>query len=204
MKKTFSTKVIAEIAIFAAVALALDFFASGIWRFAFVNGGSISFAAVPVIFVAYRRGFLPGLLCGLLVSLLQMLGGIYAIASNWYNVLLQILLDYVVAYPLIAMAGIFSKKFRETDDIKKKRNYLIFGCILGCMLKFLSHFLAGVIFWSDSIAWKAFENSSVLYSLVYNGAYCIPNLILTTIILVIILMKQPKFFEVDHPKEVEE
>lgn len=198
MKKEFTTKLIAEIAIFAAAAIALDFLSSGIWRFAFVNGGSVNLAVIPLIIITYRRGFLSGLICSIIVAFAQFLGGFYAIADTWYNVFFQIMLDYVVAFPLVAIgAGIFAKSFRSSNDLKKQTTLLILGSVIGTTLKFVSHFLSGVIFWSDSISWNAFNGMPILYSFVYNGAYCIPTIIIATIIVTIIFKKQPSFFNVN-------
>ena len=51
-QKVFSTKVLAEIAIFAALGLVLDALSSGLFRGIWVNGGSICIAMTTVfIFV---------------------------------------------------------------------------------------------------------------------------------------------------------
>ena len=86
MKRKFSTRVLAEVAIFAALAFALDALQGGIFRGVFASGGSIGFAMVPVFLISYRRGLWPGIICGLILSLVQMLGGIYVInASSFEN-----------------------------------------------------------------------------------------------------------------------
>lgn len=192
-EKKFTVSVITEIAVFAAIAFALDLLAGGIWRFAFVNGGSISIAMLPILFVTYRRGLLPGLVCGLIVSLLQMLGGLYVIAGAWYAVFLQILLDYILPYPLIALAGLF---FMIAKKRKKNTLLIILGVVFAGLMKLLCHFLAGFIFWKTSIAWEAFEGMPALYSLVYNGSYILPSIVICTVIFIIIYKMQPDLFKV--------
>ncbi len=182
--------VIAEIAIFSALGFALDILQSGLFRGLFPNGGSIGIAMIPVLVIAYRRGFGPGLVCGLIVSLLQMLGGIYAIADKWYLVLLQISLDYILAYPLVAFAGLFSKVYQNSTTKKQKIAFLCIGTTIGGLLKLASHYAAGVIFWSSSCP-ADFLGGPAVYSLVYNGAYMIPNIILSALILILIALKQP-------------
>lgn len=189
-KKEIKLQIIAEIAIFSALAFALDILQSGLFRGLFPNGGSIGIAMIPVLVISYRRGLIPGLICGLIVSLLQMLGGIYAIADKWYLVILQVMLDYVVAYPLVAFAGVFYKSYQKAEKNSQKIKYLWLGTILGGMLKLASHYAAGVIFWSYTCP-ENFLGGPLVYSLVYNGAYMIPNIILSAIILIIIDKKQP-------------
>ena len=123
-KQTFTTKVLAEVAIFAALAFALDALQGGMWRGVFVNGGSIGLAMLPILVISYRRGLVPGLLCGLIVSLVQMLGGIYVInASNYEGAMkvlgpfFQIGLDYVLAYTVVGFAGAFHFLFEISIEV---------------------------------------------------------------------------------------
>ena len=187
-KQKFKTNVIIEIAIFAAIALALDFLQGGLWRGVFVNGGSIGLAMIPVLIMGYRRGFIAGLVTGLIVSLLQMMGGIYVISNSWYNALLQISLDYLLTYPVIALCAIFRKPFMNAENTKQKLLYLSLGTLIGGLGKFLMHFLAGILFWKNF----DFKGGYVLYSLVYNGGYMLPNIIIAIIIMIVLYLKAPK------------
>ena len=181
-------KLIAEIAIMAALAFALDFIQGPITRGLFPNGGSIGIAMLPILILAFRRGTKYAFISGLILSFLQMLGGIYLSANVWYMIILQILLDYILAYPLVAFAGIFRKNYINSDNKTLKNAFLINGTILGGVLKILCHYLAGVIFWSSSCP-EGFSGGAHLYSIAYNSSYMIPNIILNTIILIIISSK---------------
>ena len=203
MKKSdFQTKVIAEVAILSALAFALDVLQGGYSRGIFENGGSIGIAMLPILLVCYRHGFLPGLVSGLIVSFLQFMGGIYAIADTWYNMLLQVLLDYIIAYPLVSVAGLFANKFKNSTDNKQRLNYLVLGTTVGGMLKFLSHYLAGVIFWSSSCP-ENFPGGPNFFSFVYNGGYCIPNIILSCIFLGLFLDKAPHLYIFNKKESLE-
>ena len=195
MKEKFTTKVLVEIALFAAISFALDLLASGLSRFLFVNGGSFSIAMLPIFILAYRRGFTPALICGITVSLLQTISGVYIVAGNWYYALAQVMLDYILTYPMVALAGIFARSFQKTDKKNKKYLLIIIGCIVGGLGKYLCHVLSGVIFWSSSIAWSSFEGMPFVYSLVYNGAFCLPNIVICVIIMVLIYKLQPQLIE---------
>lgn len=190
MKNKFNLNVFAEIAIFSALTFALDILQGGLFRGVFPNGGSIGIAMLPIFIISYRRGFVPALLCGVIASFLQMLCGVYAIAGSWQMILLQILLDYIITYPLVAFAGLFYKSFKNAKSSKKQNLYICLGSVLGGLLKLLSHYLAGVIFWKDNCP-ADFLGGPAVYSLVYNGAYVIPSIIICVVILVIINLKQP-------------
>ena len=188
MKKK-STKVLVEIAIFAALAFAFDALQGGVWKSVFPNGGSIGLAMVPILIICYRRGLGAGIACGAIVSFIQTLGGIYVIqGENFTNPFLrvcgpfiQVCLDYLLAYTVVGFAGVFMKKYKQTSKI----GYIIAGVALGGGLKYLCHFLAGVIFWPGEM-WGV---SGAWYSLLYNGLYCVPNIILCGILMVIFALK---------------
>ena len=187
--KTFSARGMAEIAIMTAIAFGLDFLQGGLWRGVFVNGGSIGLAMVPILVLCYRRGFLSGLISGIVLAFLQMLGGVYAIADSWYKVLFQILLDYVLAYPVVAVAGLFYVPFQNAKSNKEKIGFVAIGSTIGGILKFLCHFLAGVLFWPNNAL-----GGKYTYSLIYNGGYMLPNIILSIAIMIVLVVKVPSVF----------
>lgn len=186
--KILSARGIAEIAILTAIAFGLDFLQGGLWRGVFTNGGSIGLAMIPILLLCYRRGFISGLISGFVLSFLQMLGGVYAISDTWYNVFLQIGLDYIFAYPVVALAGLFFKPFQNANNNKDRIKWIIVGTTIGGVAKFMCHFLAGILFWKNF----AFKAGPYVYSLVYNGAYMLPNIIIAAVILIIILLKAPQ------------
>lgn len=218
MKQKFNVKVMAEVAVFAAIAFALDALQGGIWKSAFPNGGSIGLAMVPIFIISYRRGLLPGLLCAFILSVVQMLGGIYIINSGtiadslavigitssgaikFFEVcgpFLQVLFDYVLAYTFVGFAGAFSKKYFKSAAMSKKIGFIILGCVIGGLLKYACHVLSGLFFWPGEI----FGISGAMYSFIYNGLYCIPNIIICTIIMVLIARFYPMLL---NPNEGEE
>lgn len=204
--RVLNTRAIAEIAIFAAIAFILDFIQEKIWNLTplFPNGGSIGFAMVPIMIISFRRGIICGGICGLITGLLQMLGGVYAIGGSkwqWYDVFCQILLDYTLTYCAV---GILSGIIFHLLSVEKSNKYnisiIILGVIIGGLGKFLCHYLAGVIFW-QSFEIFGMSVSASLYSFIYNGLYCIPNIIVCLIIIIIIYWKSPKFFYISYEGE---
>lgn len=190
-KKWMSTRAITEIAILTAIAYVLDALQGGLWRGLFPSGGSIGFAMLPILILSYRRGLLPGLIAGFILSFIQMMGGVYAIADSWYKVLAQIGLDYILAYPCVALAGAFFRTYQKAESQKQKTYFLIYGAVLGGMLKYACHFLAGVFFWPAT----TYSDIPAIHSLIYNGLYMVPNIIVNTIVLVLISWKVPQVLQ---------
>ena len=85
-----------------------------------------------------------------------------------------ILLDYVLAYTSLGIAGIFRNKGAAG---------WLGGTILAVFIRFLFHFLSGVVIWhSYGELWNGFStDNTVLYSLLYNGSYMLPEMIFTGI-----------------------
>jgi thiamine transporter len=81
-----------------------------------------------------------------------------------------IVFDYLLAYTVIGVAGIFRKKGAVG---------VCLGTAAALALRFVSHFVSGYFFF-DIWMPETFSNSAV-YSVVYNGTYMLPELIATVI-----------------------
>lgn len=196
-KKRLSINQICEIGLLSSICLALDFLQGGIFKGIFPSGGSIGLSMIPLLVLAYRRGLPSALVGGICVSFLQMLGGVYAISDSWYKVFFQILLDYILTYPMVSLAALFYNPFKNAESKNKKVLYVILGTTLGGFLKFLCHFIAGILFWANF----SFPGGPVVYSLVYNGAYMLPNIIISCIVMALLVIKMPTLF---IPKQKDE
>lgn len=144
-------------------------------------GGSVTIASmVPLVIISYRHGLKWGLATGFTHGLLQMVvGEFYAPPTKTILAFaLVVLLDYVIAYTVIGSASLFGKPF------KNKSISIAVGAFSATTLRFICHFLSGIIIWGS----YAPEGTSVwYYSLTYNGSYMVPEIILTTIVSVLIL-----------------
>lgn len=174
-----------EVAIFTALALVLDlvpFLQFKIWA----QGGSISFAMIPIFIVAFRWGIKGGLISGFLWGVLQV-----AVGTAYILTPLQGFIDYGFAFTALGVAGIFAKPIQLA--VKKGNtgvylSYITLGVFIGSMLRFIAHYIAGVVFFSSAI-----EGQPVwLYSFVYNISYMFPAFILCTICVFFLFHKQPK------------
>ena len=189
MKNTSKTiRTICEIGIFAALGFVFDELQGILSKGIFVNGGSIGFAMIAVLIVAYRRGFIPAFLTGLLMGLLDIATSAYILNP------MQLLLDYILPYAVVGIAGLLKPLFDKYDGKAERILWLIAGAFVGGLAKFLSHYFAGIFFWADpaNFAWDLNKMNPYLYCAVYNVAFIGPSIILTGALLVIIYLTNPK------------
>ncbi|MCR5231639.1 MAG: energy-coupled thiamine transporter ThiT [Acholeplasmatales bacterium] len=202
MKKSIlSVRILAEIAIFAAIGFALDYLQGALWSGVFFNGGSIGLAMVPIFIISYRRGLIPGILCGLILSFVQLLGGSIYVLAFW-----QFMLDYIFAYTVVGFAGAFAGLYKKSNNFGLKIVWIIVGCFVGGMLKYSSHVIAGIAYWlgNGEGTFLGVADNSALFSWVYNGAYCIPNIIISMVVMVIIAKFYPVFLNPEEKEAVKE
>ena len=197
-KKVFSTKIMAEVALLAALAVVLDLLQSAICKFfpLWPNGGSVGIAMVPIIILSYRRGLLCGLLGGFLVGLLDMLDGVglSPLAGNGWMVLASVLLDYILAWTLVGFSGVVGSKVRHAKSKTSLCAWGVLGVVIGGGARFVSHFLSGMYMWEKGteVLNIALDLGHWLYSLLYNGSYLLPCIVLCCILVPLLLMYQPR------------
>lgn len=147
------------------------------------NGGSLTPAMFPIVFFAVRWGLGKGLLAGFAFGALQLIfDGAYA--WGWQSMLL----DYLVAFTPLGLAGLF----------KGKRWGIFPGTVLGCVCRFLVHYISGVTIYriyepTTVPGFGTFDNAA-LYSLVYNGVYMLPNMLLALAIAGVLYVPLKKYF----------
>ena len=138
MSKTYSkTRTLVECALMIALGTVL----ANIKIFEMPNGGSITLLSMlPFILVSYRHGTKWGLFTGFVNSLLQMLLGFYAPpAPGLLPLVGMILLDYVLAFTLLGLAGAIAKPF------KNRLVGVAVGTAAVCGIRFLCSFLSGIV-----------------------------------------------------------
>jgi len=184
---TSNTRTLAE----CAVLIALGTILAQLKVYELPNGGSITAASmVPFILVSLRHGPRWGLLTGFANSLLQMLlGGLWPTPAGTAGAMaLEVILDYLMPFTVLGLAYIFAKPFGES----KKLQGIICGTIAVCCLRFLAHFLSGIIVWG-SIAQDGI--GAVTYSLTYNGSYMLVETIISVIVIALLYKSAPKLFK---------
>ncbi len=170
-------------------------------------GGTITLASMfPIVLIAYKYGTKWGLLSGFTYSLVQMLLGAKTVSAMFlpgddqmvlWQAICICLLDYVLAYTLLGLGGIFKGKF------KKPAAELALGAFVALLLRYLVHIVSGAIFYGAYAEWfftqegfysigekilGTFSGSSlaIVYSIFYNGLYMVPEIIITTVVAAIL------------------
>ncbi len=153
-----NSQVLAEIAIFVALSTALSL----IVVYTMPQGGSITLASmVPLLWLALRRGPKVGVAAGVLYGLIQ-----FALLPYIADPL-QVLLDYPIAFGVLGLAGFFKR-------------WPVVGASVGITLRFVMHFIAGVISWAPIYAPNM---DPYVYSALYNGSYLLPELVISGFVL---------------------
>ena len=102
---------------------------------------------------------------------------------------------YVLAYTVVWFCWCyFTKKLLKIPIVKEKKVcYVILGSAFGGLLKYACHVIAGGVFWlNQGSSFWGINDDSWLYSFIYNGAYCIPNIIICGAVMVIFALYYDK------------
>jgi thiamine transporter len=139
--------------------------------YTFPQGGSVTCAMFPILLYAVRWGLGRGLLAGFVYGCLQLVfDGAYA--WGWQSMVL----DYLLAFTPLGLAGLF----------KGKRWGIFPGTVLGCAARFAVHYYSGVtvyrITMPTEIPGFGVFDSAEIYSLVYNGCYMLPCMVIALVI----------------------
>ena len=166
-----------------AIMVALAFVLSFVKLYELPNGGSLTPAMFPILLFAVRWGLGKGLMAGFVFGLLQLIFD-SAYAWGWQSMLL----DYLLAFTPLGLAGLF-----------RSRSWGIFpGTVLGCAGRFIIHYISGVTIYriiepTEIPGFGVFDDA-VLYSLVYNGSYMLPNMLLALAIAAALYVPMKRFY----------
>ena len=197
------TKRLTESAMLIAIAVVLELMGKSIIP-PMPFGGQLTFVSMlPIVLISYRHGTRWGLTCGFGYALVQMALGAGTVTAAFQpgyfgdgtmvlNALIMCLLDYVLAYTLLGLGGIFRGRVREPGAA------LALGSVLALSARYLAHILSGWILFSGWAEWFFTQEGfpawgstlvqalspqmlGLAYSAVYNGMYMIPEIILTAL-----------------------
>lgn len=173
--KNSKTLILVEGAVMVALATVLSF----IRLFKLPWGGSVTLLSMlPITLFSIKRGIKAGMAASVLFALIQFFQGVMDGLFGWGltpgMLIACILLDYLVAFSVLGVAGLFRKKGLPG---------WICGISLALVLRFICHFLSGIVIWkSVGALWGNFTTENFyVYSFLYNGAYMLPELIFTLI-----------------------
>ena len=202
------TKRITESAMLLAVAIVLELI-SKMFIPEQTFGGQITIVSMlPVVLISYRHGMKWGFLAAFTYSLLQMALGAKTVSAAFLpgffgddtmivSAIIMCALDYVLAYTLLGLGGIFREK------IAKSGTALLWGSLVALGARFLCHIASGYILFSGWAEWYFTQEGfpawgaqlvqtlspqglGLAYSAVYNGMYMLPEMVFTAIAAVLI------------------
>lgn len=172
--------------VLGGVMVALATVLSMIKIFHLPQGGSITLCSMlPIMLFAYYFGTKWGLAAGLVRGVLDLLTGLDSIKGITGGALLgSILFDYLLAFTVLGLAGIFREK------IKNEGLAVVLGALVAGLLRYFCSFISGWIVWgeyadanfSPVLAGMSGNTLACFYSLLYNGSYMIPEIIITCIV----------------------
>lgn len=159
-------RTLTEGAIMVALAQVLGY----IKLFELPQGGAICLSMLPIFVYCARWGFGAGMLASFAFSVLQLLlDGAYA--WGWQSMIG----DYIVAYSLLGVAGLFSKQ----------RNGFFIGTLVGSFARFLAHYITGATVWAEYMPETFFGMTMTtpwIYSALYNGSFILVDAAMTLVI----------------------
>jgi len=165
MKTNNKTVRLTESAIFIAAAVILSF----IKICELPAGGAVTLCSMlPIILIAYRYGILWGMLCGTVYGTVQLVLGasVLSYVTGALSVAAVIVLDYILAFAFLGLAGIFRKA------VKNQTLSVILGSFLVILLRYGCHVLSGATVWAGLSIPSA---DALLYSIIYNATYMVPE-----------------------------
>ena len=172
-------------------------------------GGQLTLCAMlPMVLISWRHGVKWGLTAGFGYSLVQMALGADVVTAAFQpgyfgdgimlgRALVMCLLDYILAYTLLGLGGCFRGKLHNSGMA------LMCGSLVATGARYLSHILSGYILFAGWAEWFFTQEGfpawgaglvqtlspSLLgwtYSIVYNGLYMIPEMLLTAVAAVLV------------------
>ena len=167
---------------FSAIMIALSSVLSLIKVVQMPLGGSVTLLSmVPVCMIGIMYGTAYAILPCFVYGIIQIfLGQVFSWGLTPLSLIACIFIDYILAYTSMSLSGLF----------RKNKKWGVFaGVALACVARLAFHILSG------RVLFASFEvfNNPLLYSVCYNGAYMLPELVITCI--GTFLLTKVKFFE---------
>jgi thiamine transporter len=188
MSKT--TKRLVESAIMIALGTVLSLFQFvGPWA---LGGGITICSMLPLVILAHRYGTRWGVFAAAVFGALQLVlgAGNVAYATNTWEAVAIILLDYIIAYAFIGFAAVFDRA------IKSPYAAITAGIIFAMSLRLASHFVVGWIVWEalwpNELGW-----ASPIWSIAYNGSYMVPEMVITTAAALLLYKPLKRYFAIE-------
>ena len=200
---TTKTRKLTESAMLIAMAIVLELVSKMVIPEMPFGGQLTLCSMLPVVLISYRHGVKWGLVSGFCYSLLEMALGARTVTAAFQpgyfgegtmlvNALLMCALDYVAAFTVLGLGGIFRERIRSRSLA------LCLGAVVALLARYLCHILSGYILFAGYAEWFFTQDGfpawgaqlvnslspevlGVTYSVVYNGMYMLPEMVITAV-----------------------
>ena len=202
------TKRLTESAMLIAIAVVLELVSKSIIPEMPFGGQVTMVAMLPILLISYRHGVKWGLTAGFAYSLVQMMLGAKTVSAAFqpgyfgdgtmiFNALIMCLLDYVLAYTLLGLGGCFRSRIKHSGLALMCGSLVALGC------RYLAHIVSGYVLFAGWAEWFFTQEGfpgwgmtlvetlspnalGLTYSVVYNGMYMVPEMLITAVAAVLI------------------
>ena len=185
--KTNNTRMLTEAGLCIAMSIALSYIKIPIGVGFGGFGGSIDLVMVPLVFFALKWGVKWGVIAGFVFGSLK-----YFLASGFAISWISIIFDYSVAYAAVGLAGLFALKNAAPGPGRSAA-----AAFVGCLARFIIHFISGATVYAQWMP-EEFMNlkmgSPIVYSILYNGTYMLPNTIICVVVMAILAKPLRKLY----------
>lgn len=143
------------------------------------QGGGVNGSMLPIVLYSFKEDKKWGLTVSLTYALLQLLTGFYPPPTHTITAFaLTVLLDYMVAFGFLGLAGTLNRIFIKKIPAKTS---MLFSVGICYFVRFLCSFISGIIIWQA----YAIPGMPVwLYSLQYNGSYMLVEFAIAAALLI--------------------
>ena len=160
-KIKFTTKMLVNISLMLALAIILQY----LRIYHFPHGGAVTLGGmIPILLISFRYGVGVGTFAGFIFGLINLIQDPFILHP------VQVLFDYPLPFMVMGLAGIFPRK-------------IFLATAISFCGRFFCHFISGVVFFAS---YAPPEMSPVIYSLVANATYLVPEFLITCLILKIL------------------
>ena len=154
-----------------------------------LGGGLTVVSMLPLVIISHRYGAGWGLFTAFVFSLIELVFGLKNVGYATSTIMAAgiIFLDYILAYTVIGLSGVFGKS----------RSAVAVGIAVTFTLRFICHWVAGAWIWGEWMPeeyMKMTMTNPWIYSALYNGWYMAAELVLTEIVAMLIYKPLEKYF----------
>ena len=138
-------------------------------------GGSVTVASMlPIVIIATRHGTPTGLCAAFAAGAIQLLLGLNNLSyfTTWYSVVAIIFLDYIIAFAVFGLSGIF-RRIMSNQGLS-----MLVGALFASIARYVCHVISGATVWAGL---SSPDSAALLYSLGYNATYMIPETVVLLI-----------------------